>query len=130
MNVKDYFVKGKNYFIALIIVTALRALTSIFALYPRIGFLDPISIINLFIVGFASFKLRLGFKQSALLGVLMFCSIIWYLPFAMPGIVFTLDWLSMTLILSVNIGINASIYAGTAIITYLISKKLKGKKKK
>lgn len=123
MRFKEYFTKGKNYFIALIIVTALRAFALLFALYPRIGLFDPISIINLVIAAYAGYKLKLKIKESIILGALMFLSIIWYLPLVIPAVVFMSGFINIILVLLTSTLINAAIYSGAVVLGRLINRK-------
>lgn len=129
MKVKDYFIKGKNYFLAIVIITIIQSVLSLFTISSN-TLINPLGIIKLIIVGYASYKLRFNIKESLLLGALMFLSVIWYLPFAMPVYVFMLDLLSSSLIILTNALINTGVYAGASVIGCLISKKFNKKKKK
>ncbi|MDD4354041.1 MAG: hypothetical protein PHN56_06320 [Candidatus Nanoarchaeia archaeon] len=121
MNFVDYFKKSKNYFIALIFITVLQLLAKLFAIYPNLSF-DYIGIIKILIVSYAGYKLKLGFKKSAILGLLLFLSISWYIIFALPGIIF----ISGTLMIMINIFIvaviNILIYIFAAMLGNMLAK--------
>jgi hypothetical protein len=126
MKLKDYFIKGKNYFLALIGVTILQSALSLFSIIPII-LINFLSIIKLMIAGYSSYKLGFNIRESLLFGALMFLCVIWYLPFAIPAYMFMLDSLSIILFSVNNALINIGLYSIVSAIACLIRKK-RGKK--
>lgn len=126
MKFLEYFKKGRNYFVALVVFTLLQAVASVFALYPRL-IIDPLGVIGILIVGYAGYKLRLGLKQSAVLGVLMFLTVIWYVLLVIPGAVFATGLTSILLVIATNALLNLVIYAIAAVMGNLIANKLKSR---
>lgn len=120
MKLKDYIVKGKNYFIAIIVITLLQVLASFFALYPK-NIFDPVGIIKIIIVGYAGYKLRLGTKNSAVIGLLLFSSVIWYIPFVLPGMIFSAGIINVLLVIATTSIINIILYSAVAVIGNIIS---------
>jgi uncharacterized phage infection (PIP) family protein YhgE len=131
MKFIDYFIKAKNFFIAIISITALQSLAKLFAIYPSMPF-DLIGLIKIFAVFYAGCKLNLGFKNSLILGVLLFLSIIWYVPIALPGIVLISGELIVLSSILITAAANSIIYAVAAMLgnlsAKLISKYIKKKK--
>jgi hypothetical protein len=128
MKIAEYFTKGKNYFIAIVAITALQALALLFAIYPKLS-IDPVGIIKILIVIYAGYRLKLGFKCSAMLGFLLFLSVIWYVPMALPGIVFISGAFMIILNVSIVAALNILIYALSAMLGNLIGRKRTIKKK-
>jgi hypothetical protein len=128
MILREYFVKGKNYFLTIIIVTIIQAIISLFNVVSSM-LVNPLGIVKLVIVGYASYNLRLKIKESLILGSLMFLCTAWFLFFALPVSIFMLDALSVTLIIISNALINTGIYILVSLIGCLISKKFSRKKK-
>ncbi|MFA5303171.1 MAG: hypothetical protein WC393_01380 [Candidatus Nanoarchaeia archaeon] len=128
MKFIEYFTKAKTYFIILISITVLQSLALLFAIYPKFS-IDPIGIIKLLIAIYAGFKLKIGFKHSAILGALMFLSIIWYVPIALPGIVFISGNFIIFLTFTITAVINLVIYALAAMLGNLLARIKKSGKK-
>ncbi|VVB75613.1 Uncharacterised protein [Candidatus Tiddalikarchaeum anstoanum] len=120
MKFAEYFIKGKNYFITIIVITLLQVLATLFALYPK-GLIDPVGIIKILIVGYAAYKLKLGIKESAMFGALLFVSIIWYVPFVIPGIVLSAGVLNLTLVIIIDVLANMAIYVSSGIVGNLFA---------
>ncbi|MFA5332958.1 MAG: hypothetical protein WC376_00490 [Candidatus Nanoarchaeia archaeon] len=121
MKFIEYFTKAKNYFAILILITVLQSLALLFAIYPKFSF-DPVGIIKILIAIYAGFKLKIGFKRSAMLGALMFLSIIWYVPIALPGIVFISGTFIIILTFAITAVINLVIYALAMMLGNLLAR--------
>jgi len=128
MKFVEYFSKGKNYFIAIISVTALQALAKLFSIYPELSF-DFIGLSKLLVVIYAGYKLRLGVKNSALLGALIFLSIVWYVPITLPGIIFISGAFIIFSSIMITIISNTIIYSLAAMLGNLLNKKNSKKKR-